>query len=121
MRKNILIVDDEKPVVEVLSIALRGAGYEILKVHSGREALETLKSCQPQLILLDIFMPEMNGLEVLEKIKSQESSKSISVVMISTSGQKEDIDKAFHLGAKDYVTKPFTTKTLLDTVRNAIK
>ncbi len=118
MRK-ILLVDDEPNVLELLSVALEDEGYKILLANSGKEALAQLKEEEPQVVLLDIRMPDLNGVEVLRKIR--EINKATSVIMMTAYGAMDTVVKAIQLGAYDYLTKPLDLKKVKVLIRRALE
>lgn len=109
---KILVVDDEHDVCDMLEKFLTLKGYEVYTALSGREALDLVKKKKPHIVLLDIRMPEMNGLECLERIK--EIDTEIGVIMITAIKQEEVGKKAMELGAYDYITKPLSLQYLQD-------
>ncbi|HEY8492232.1 MAG TPA: response regulator transcription factor, partial [Dehalococcoidia bacterium] len=106
----ILVVDDEPHIVKLVSLYLKRAGFQVVEAFDGRQALELARSVQPSLILLDVMMPELDGLEVCRRIR-QESN--VPIIMLTA--RTEDVDKVLGLsiGADDYVTKPFSPPELL--------
>jgi DNA-binding response OmpR family regulator len=117
MPKKILVVDDETELLKALSIRLKTSGYEVITASDGQEGLEKAKSLNPDLIVLDILMPKMDGYEVCRMLKFDEKYKSIPVIMLTAKAQ--DIDKAMgkKVGADDYITKPFETQDLVDKIK----
>lgn len=115
---NILVVDDDKEIVGAIEIYLKKEGYNILKAYNGNQALETIKSNEIHLVLLDIMMPEKDGLETLEEIRKD---KSIPVILLSA--KSEDYDKigGLNLGADDYITKPFNPLELIARVNSQLR
>ncbi|TAF08964.1 MAG: diguanylate cyclase [Nostocales cyanobacterium] len=113
----ILVVDDVKLNLQVVANILDKVGYEITLVSNGYQALERVQSARPDLILLDLMMPEINGLEVCEKIQSNPELADIPIIFVSASQEQEHLLKAFEKGAVDYVTKPFHAAELLARVR----
>ncbi len=111
--KKILIADDRPEVVELVTATLEGEGYQIICAFDGREALEKIGREKPDLVLLDIVMPKMNGFEVLAKAKNDPQTKDIPIIMITAKGQKLDEDEGRRLGADDYIIKPFSPSHLL--------
>jgi len=111
--KKILIVDDKLEVVELIAATLKGEGYRLITASEGREALEKIGTEKPDLVLLDVIMPEMDGFEVLIKAKKDPKTKGIPIIMLSAEGQKSDKDKGIELGAEDYIIKPFSPSHLL--------
>lgn len=103
--KKIFIIEDEQSLREILMMRLKDAGFEIETAIDGAEALEKLKTITPDIILLDIILPKVNGFEVLEKIKEDIRIKDIPVIVLSNLGQDTDIKRALDLGAADYFIK----------------
>lgn len=103
--KKIFIIEDEQSLREILTMRLKEAGFEIEVAVDGAEALEKLKTIKPDLILLDIILPKINGFEVLEKIKEDLTTKDIPVIVLSNLGQDTDIKRALDMGAADYFIK----------------
>ncbi len=120
-KMRILIVDDTRANVNVLSDTLGEQGYEIFVALSGEMALKVLKKANPDLILLDIMMPGMDGYDVCKEIKSDEETKDIPIIFLTAKTEKEDIVKGFKLGAIDYVTKPFQHEELIARVETQIR
>jgi DNA-binding response OmpR family regulator len=117
MSKKILMIDDEQGILTIFSHRLRFNGYEVMDALSGAEGIEKAKLWRPDLILLDIMMPEMDGYQVLENLKRQNDLKAIPVFITSVKFQREDIRKAIGLGAVDYIVKPFETNVLLEKIK----
>jgi len=105
MPKKILLVEDEEIMIDLLQKKLLKEGYEILVARDGEEGLEKIKETRPDLILLDIIMPKMGGLELMEEMVKDEKLKKIPVIVISNSGQPVELDRAQKLGAKDWLIK----------------
>ncbi len=118
--KKILIADDEHKIVMTLEYAFRKAGYEIFIARDGTEVLELLKEQIPDLILLDIMMPNLDGYSTLEEIKKEEKYKNIKVIFLSAKTSEKDINKGMELGADAYVTKPYSIKKLTEKVAELI-
>lgn len=104
-KTTILLAEDDKFISLAYKDGLGRAGYEVIHVENGKEALKKAKNKKPDLILLDVIMPEMNGFEVLEALKKDKSTKNIPVVILSNLGQESDIEKGRKLGAVDYMIK----------------
>lgn len=118
--KKILIADDEHKIVMTLEYAFRKAGYEIFIARDGTEVLELLKEQIPDLILLDIMMPNLDGYSTLEEIRKEEKYKNIKVIFLSAKTSEKDISKGMELGADAYVTKPYSIKKLTEKVAELI-
>lgn len=117
---TILVVDDTPHNVRLLSTILTGQGYQVRKALNGQRALATVQEFPPHLILLDVMMPEMNGYEVCEHLKSSPTTSSIPVIFLSALDDASDKVKAFDVGAVDYITKPFQEKEVLARVANQL-
>lgn len=115
---TVLVVDDDKEIVEAISIYLSGEGFNIIKAYDGAEAINALKENVVHLVLMDIMMPNMNGIEATLKIR-----ETNSVPIIFLSAKSEDTDKilGLNLGADDYITKPFNPLELIARVKSAIR
>ena len=120
-RGNILVVDDTPDNLRLLSILLTRQGYEVGKALNGYMALTAAKTARPDLILLDISMPEMNGYEVCEQLKADNQTREIPVIFISALDDVWDKVKAFTVGGVDYITKPFLEDKLLKIVEEVIE
>jgi len=120
IKKRILVVEDEQELIKAVQIRLKYSGYEVLSACNGREGLEVVRKEKPDLILLDVMMPEMDGLEMLANLKSSPDIKHIPVIMLTAKAQSDDVSQADKLGAFDYVVKPFTSQILLEKIRKAI-
>lgn len=117
---SILVVDDTPHNVRLLSTILTGQGYQVRKALNGQRALATVQEFPPHLILLDVMMPEMNGYELCEHLKSSPTTSSIPVIFLSALDDASDKVKAFDVGAVDYITKPFQEKEVLARVANQL-
>lgn len=118
MSKKILIVDDEKNMIWALKKALKNESYTIITAYNGKDAVEMVKEQNPDLVLIDLRMPEMDGLEALEKIKKW--NHKISVIMITAHGTMESAIEAMKMGALDYISKPFDIDELKIQIRKAL-
>jgi len=117
MSKKVLIIDDEPDLTRVVQVRLAANGYEVISAEKGEEGLIKAETECPNLILLDVMMPEMHGLDVLRKLKGNPKTKAMPVVMLTAKDDKESISKARSLGAQDYITKPFNSEALLGAVK----
>ncbi len=113
-RHKILIVDDEPDIVETLSFMLQARNFDVVTASDGLEALSKVKSEHPDLVLLDIMMPGMDGYDVCVKLKTDKETKNIPVVMLTARGENEAVIRAHKSGAHDYIVKPFTLPTLIN-------
>lgn len=103
--KKILVCEDDKFLANAYKVKLKRAGFDVELASNGLEAINSLKSLVPDLILLDLVMPKLDGFAVLEQLNANGSWKNIPVIIASNLGQKEDIDRGLKLGAKDYIIK----------------
>jgi DNA-binding response OmpR family regulator len=117
----IMVVDDVLKNLQVLGGILREEGYMVSLASSGPQALDMVKNRQPDLILLDVMMPEMDGFKVCEKLKSSDETKEIPVIFLTARVEVESVVNGFELGAVDYVTKPFNKAELLARVNTHLK
>ncbi len=119
--KHILIVDDEKDLCDVLSYNLRRAGYEVATAHTGRSALDYITKKSPDLVVLDVMLPELSGTEVASRLRSNPATASIPIVMVTAKGEEVDQLVGLTAGADDYVCKPFSTKVLLARIEAVLR
>ncbi|MBI2264246.1 MAG: response regulator [Armatimonadetes bacterium] len=120
MSKTILIVEDDHIISKALKLNLEIEGYRTLTAYDGEEGLEVARKSLPDLILLDIMLPKMNGFEVYYKLKEDVKAKSIPVIILSGAGREEDLLKGWELGAVDYIVKPFDLNRLLSKVQSVL-
>jgi two-component system, OmpR family, phosphate regulon response regulator PhoB len=117
----ILIVDDERDLLSVLEFNLRQAGFETVLAASGQEALQQLRRRVPDLVLLDLMLPDLSGTEICRTVKSDPRTKHVPVMMLTAKGEEVDKVVGFELGADDYVTKPFSVRELVLRVRAVLR
>ena len=120
MAKKILIADDEPNIVTALEFLLARGGYEVLIARDGDEALKTLESARPDLVLLDIMMPVKSGYEICKRIRERPEWAHIKVVMLSAKGRDAEVNKGLAMGADLYVTKPFSTRELMEQIKGLL-
>ncbi len=118
--KRILICDDDPAILRVLEVNLQVEGYDVLLAHHGQEAYEVAVAEHPDLIILDIMMPRLDGYQTCELLKQNESTNDIPIVFLSAKAQQSDIDRGKESGVADYVTKPFDPTDLLDVVERLL-
>lgn len=121
MNKKILVVEDEEHILKLVTFLLEKENYSVIQARNGKEAVFKAKAEYPNLILLDIMIPKMNGFEVVEKIREDFALKQVPVIILSSKSQFEDKIKAVDLGVVDYVTKPFDNKLLIAKIKEYIK
>jgi CheY-like chemotaxis protein len=113
MKQRILVVDDNLDSQTIMRTILENQGYEVSVAANGAEALEQVKQALPALVLLDVMMPEMSGLEVLQRIREDTHTGRVPVILVTAKTQDEDLMSGYQYGADYYITKPFTAKQLL--------
>jgi len=116
-KSRILLVDDEPDIVETVAFMLQTRNYSVSIASGGLEGIEKAKNEHPDLILLDIMMPDMNGYDVCMKLKADVGTKDIPVIMLTAKSESEAVLKSHSLGADDYVVKPFSLPTLLSKLK----
>jgi two-component system phosphate regulon response regulator PhoB len=114
---RVLIIEDERALTKVLSYNLQREGYEAIVAHDGQEGLRKAQTLLPDLIILDIMLPVMDGLEVCRQIRAGERTRTIPILMLTAKAEETDQVVGFSLGADDYVTKPFSIKVLLQRIK----
>ena len=121
MAKRILIVDDEPNIVISLEYLMKREGYEVAVAADGEAALRALAAETPDLVVLDVMLPRMNGFEVCRRIRADPRLGGVKVVMLSARGRDSEVAKGLALGADAYVTKPFSTKDLVAQIRKLLE
>jgi two-component system phosphate regulon response regulator PhoB len=121
MKPKILVVDDEPDAVELIEVNLKGAGFDVLTASNGRQALEKVRSAVPALVVLDVMLPEMDGLEVCKSLRRDSKMAAIPIIMLTARAAEIDRVIGLELGADDYITKPFSPRELVLRVRNLLK
>ena len=116
-----LIVEDEPEIAELIEFHAERAGMRARTIHSGRLALELMRREKPDLIVLDLMLPDLDGLEVCRRLKQNDDTRSIPIVMVTAKGEEADIVTGIELGADDYVTKPFSPRVLMARLRNVLR
>ena len=116
-KETILIVDDEEDIIELIKYNLKNEGYSILTAESGEQAIKIAKQSRPDLIVLDLMLPGMDGLEVTRYLRSNEETSDMPIVMLTAKGEESDIITGLELGANDYISKPFSPKVLTARIR----
>jgi len=121
MSKKILIADDEPNIVISIEFLMQNSGYQVATAVNGDEALRQIAEFRPDLILLDIMLPQKNGFEVCQKIRENPAWNGLKVVMLTAKGRESEVTKGLALGADAYITKPFATKDLLAQVQRLLR
>lgn len=120
-KPKILIVDDEPDIVRTLQDRLEMNDYRIITAGNGREGLDKAISGKPDIVLLDVIMPEMDGLEMLEALRKHPEGKNMAVIMLTARSQPQDIARAKASGIDDYIVKPFDLSSLLEKIENIVE
>ena len=113
MARKILVVDDERHIVRLVQVNLERAGYEVAVAYDGIEALEKVAADKPDMVVLDVMMPRMDGFDVLKKLQANADTKDIPIIMLTAKAQDADIFKGWSSGVSSYLTKPFNPRELL--------
>jgi DNA-binding response OmpR family regulator len=117
-KKKILVVDDSRTALFMVTTILRKERYELVTASDGEQALEMAVAEHPDLILMDVIMPNKTGFEACRELKRREDTKSIPVILVTTRGEGENVETGFQSGCNDYVTKPINAQELLTKVRD---
>ena len=120
MSEKVLIVDDEANIVISIEFLMKQAGYTVDIARNGEEALDKITSFQPDLVLLDVMMPKINGFELCRRIRENPDWQQMKIIMLTAKGREVEVAKGLSLGADSYVIKPFSTKELLAEVKNIL-
>lgn len=120
-KATILVIEDDQDIRELLAYTLGKEGYTVIQAPSGEAGLKTIKDGKPDLVVLDVMLPGLDGLEVLRKVKNDQKLRNIPVILASAKGEETDIVSGLELGADDYVTKPFSPRVLVARVRTALR
>ena len=121
MNKKILIADDEQNIVISLEFLMKREGFEVLVANDGEEAIRRIRADQPDLVLLDVMMPKKSGFEVCQEIRSDPEMAGVRILMLTAKGRDTEVAKGLALGADAYMTKPFSTRELVDKVRSMLE
>lgn len=120
-KTSILVVDDEEDIRELVGFHLNREGFEVLFADSGEKAIDTAQAKLPNLLVLDLMLPGLDGLEVCKKLKSSSKTMHIPIIMLTAKGEESDIVSGLELGADDYITKPFSPKVLVARIRAILR
>ena len=120
-RKKILMVDDAVTILMMETMFLSKEPYDLITAKDGQEAIDQVESERPDLILMDVVMPKMDGFEAVQKIRENEATKSIPIIMVTTRGEEDNMEKGYKNGCNDYVTKPINGPELLTKIRNFLE
>ena len=120
IKKKILVIEDEPNISNLVKVILQKNGYEVLQAFVGQEGLVMAKKACPDLIVLDVMMPNMDGFEVAKRLSRMKETKNIPIIMLSSAAQFKDKIKGIESGAIDYITKPFINKELIEKIEEGI-
>jgi len=120
-KKKVLVCDDDPAILRVLEVNLEIEGYEVFTAHDGQQAVDIATAEHPDLVVLDIMMPRLDGYQACEKIKENEATAEIPVIFLSARAQLSDIERGRSFGVSEYLTKPFDPMELLDVVARLIR
>jgi DNA-binding response OmpR family regulator len=120
MPARVLIVDDEANIVISLEFLMEQAGYAVAIARTGNEAIEQIERFRPNLVLLDVMLPGINGFDILQRLRQQPDHRDMAIIMLTAKGREVEITKGLALGADAYITKPFSTRDLLAEVRRQL-
>ena len=118
---KILIAEDEANIVTSLEFLLRGAGHDVAVACNGSDALDLTEKLRPDLVLLDVMLPVVDGFEVCRRIRGNSATRDTRILMLTARGRQGEMDKGMAAGANAYLTKPFATKELVETVARLLK
>lgn len=121
MSQRVLIIDDEVNIVISLEFLLEQAGYQVRVAHNGEEGLEQIAAFEPDLVLLDVMMPRLNGFDLCRRVRENPAWQQVKIIMLTAKGREVEVAKGLALGANAYITKPFSTKELLSQVRHILE
>lgn len=117
-KKKILVVDDSRTALFMETMILRNAGWSLVTASDGAEAVEKATAEKPDLILMDVIMPRMTGFEACRALRAQEVTRHIPIILVTTRGEEENVEKGFESGCSDYVTKPINNLELLAKIQD---
>ena len=116
----LLVIDDELGILDTLRILLKGEGYEVITALDGEQGLEKAREEKPDLVVLDIMMPKLDGYETCRMLKSDERTRNIPVILLSAKGRNIDQKVGFEVGADDYIVKPFSPRKLVERINTIL-
>jgi len=120
-KKKILVIDDTEFMTKLISDVLMNEGYEVVTASNGRQGIEMVRIEKPDLVLLDVVMPDMDGFEVCRILREDEGNNLMPIIMLTAQDNEDDKLTGLELGADDYITKPFNTRELVSRVRNTLR
>lgn len=121
MTYSVLVVDDEPNIVLSLEFLMKKAGYTVRVARTGEEAMQAIEATPPDLVLLDVMIPGRNGFDVCQSIRADPALETVKIVMLTAKGREIEREKGMALGADDYITKPFSTRDVVDRIRSLLE
>lgn len=118
---KILVCDDERHIVRLIQVNLERQGYQVVTAYDGKEGLEKIQAEKPQLVVLDVMMPYMDGFEVLKNLRRDPATENLPVIMLTAKAQDKDVFEGYHYGADMYLTKPFNPMELISFVKRIMQ
>lgn len=120
MTKKVLIVDDEQNIAISVEYLMRREGFDVSVARDGEEGLAMIRSTKPDLVLLDVMMPKMDGFQVLSEVRSDRELDGVRIIMLTAKGREAEVEKGLSLGADAYIPKPFSTSDLVNRVKTLL-
>jgi two-component system, OmpR family, alkaline phosphatase synthesis response regulator PhoP len=117
MPLKVLVCDDERHIVRLIQVNLEREGYKVVTAYDGKDGLEKVKAEKPDLMVLDVMMPYMDGIEVLKNLRRDPATETLPVIMLTAKAQDKDVFEGYHYGADMYLTKPFNPRELISFVK----
>jgi len=119
--KTILTVEDERPIREMVRMSLEKAGFDVLEAEDGEQAMVVIADHRPDLVLVDWMLPGMSGIDLARRLKHDDSTSELPIIMVSARGEEEDKIRGLEIGADDYVAKPFSTRELIARIKAVLR
>ena len=121
MKQKILIVEDEPEIAELIRMHMDRNGFQTTVVHSGKAGIDEIARSMPDCVLLDLMLPDLDGLEVCRRLRRHEETEKLPVIMVTAKGEESDVVTGIELGADDYITKPFSPRVLVARVKSVLR
>ena len=121
MRKNILVIEDENDIIQLVQYNLEKEGFKVHSAENGEDGIRMAKNLKPHLVILDLMLPEIDGLEVAKRMKKSEVLSHIPIIMLTAKSEESDVVVGLEVGADDYITKPFSPKILISRVKAVLR
>jgi two-component system phosphate regulon response regulator PhoB len=121
LKKKILVIEDDRDISELITYNLEREGYDIACLYDGGQAVDLVRKRKPELIILDLMLPEVDGIEICRMLKSDATTKHIPIIMLTAKGEEADVVVGLQMGADDYITKPFSPKVLIARIKAIVR